>query len=85
MSTCIHGHDEGRDSSGHCKVCRNEYKKVYYRKYPKKRNAQRYANRQCRKIKLAKQKLDIIFANQLAALRDCKGSSHCDSWNEGRL
>lgn len=46
MTACIHGHDAGRDASGHCKVCRNEYKKAYYnKKWPGTRRAQRRASR----------------------------------------
>ena len=29
MSACIHGHDAGRDTSGHCVTCRIEYKKKH--------------------------------------------------------
>lgn len=43
--TCLRGHDAGRDSSGHCKLCRNEYKKAYYAAHKGKRNEQRRRQR----------------------------------------
>lgn len=87
MSSCIHGHDLttiGRDSSGHCKACRNEWKKAYYRRKPHKRNQQRRFNRYRQAARAARLHLDIVFANQLEAVRSFSHTSRrlsIDSWS----
>lgn len=68
--TCIHGHDAGRDSSGHCKVCRNEYKKAYYRKFKGVRRAQRRRNRVSarRRAEITSAKAVLMSAHRLRAI-----------------
>lgn len=70
MSACVHGHDAGRDASGHCKVCRNEWKKAYYCRRKDKRNAQRRRNRvsQHRRAEIAAAKAILMSAHRLRVI-----------------
>ena len=70
MSACIHGHNAGRDASGHCVVCRNEYKKAYYKCRKDKRNAQRRRARAnaARRAEIAAAKAVLLSAHRLRAI-----------------
>lgn len=70
MTACIHGHDAGRDASGHCTVCRNEYKKAYYRRFPGARRVQRRAQRARAKrlVEIAAVKAVLLSAHRLRAI-----------------
>jgi hypothetical protein len=67
---CIHGHEVDRDASGHCKTCRNEYKKRYYRNRPEIRNEQRRKNRERvrRRAEIAAVKAILMAAHRLRAI-----------------
>lgn len=70
MTACIHGHDADRDASGHCKVCRNEYKKAYYKRKPRKRAAQRRRWRAAihRRAEIAAAKAILMSAHRLRVI-----------------
>lgn len=70
MSACIHGHDAGRDASGHCVVCRNEYKKAYYKRFPGTRRAQRRRTRarNARRAEIAAAKAILLSAHRLRVI-----------------
>lgn len=70
MAECLHGHDAGRDASGHCTVCRNEYKKAYYKRFPGKRNAQRQRTRARirRRAEIAAVKAILLSAHRLRVI-----------------
>lgn len=70
MNPCCWGHLAGRDASGHCKTCRNEYKKDYYRRNKDKRNQQRRSQRQRqrRRAEIQAVKAVLIAQHRLRAI-----------------
>lgn len=70
MSACIHGHDAGRDASGHCVTCRNQYKKTYYQRFPGARRDQRRRNRarNARRAEIVAAKAILMSAHRLRAI-----------------
>lgn len=67
---CYLGHPPGRDASGHCKVCRNEWKKEYYRRRKSKRNQQRrrWRARSARRAEIQGAKESLLSAHRLRAI-----------------
>lgn len=70
---CLRGHDTlivGRNCNARCNQCVLDYKNEYYRTNKHLHTRYKRAWRRHKAIAEAKAKLNIIFQNQLDALRD---------------